>query len=157
MADAAPAGAPPPPLAYWHLWADDAGVSRQTRCELPPFALAALGKGDSPQWNDPPLLTNGNAFITVLPVGWTADWHMNITAKWIFVLSGRWYVESMDGERVTVGPGEFSFGGDQGCKADAKGRIGHLSGQVGDEACVQLIVQNNDPKAWVGARPGAFG
>jgi hypothetical protein len=144
-----------PKLAYWHLWTDDYGVSRQTRCELTEFEKSALGPEDSPQWNDV-LLKDGNAFLTVLPVGWSAGWHENETAKWIVVLSGQWCVESMDGERVVIGPGEFSFGGDQGCKVDAQGRIGHLSGQVGDVPCVQLIIQNNDPKAWVRARPGEF-
>ena len=44
--------AEPPRLAYWHLWADDEGVSRHTRCELASFDLAALGPGNSPQWNE---------------------------------------------------------------------------------------------------------
>ena len=145
----------PSKLSYWHLWADDDGVSRQTRCELTAFDLGSLGPGDSAQWNES-LLDDGNAFLTVLPVGWSAGWHMNRTAKWIFVLTGQWSVESMDGQRVVIGPGEFSFGGDQNCKADPQGRLGHLSAQVGDVPCVQLIVQNNDPKAWVGARPGTF-
>jgi hypothetical protein len=148
-------GAESPKLAYWHLWTDDHGVSRHTRCEFTDFKTGVLGPGDSPQWNDK-LLDDGNAFLTVLPVGWRAGWHINETAKWIFILSGQWYVESMDGERVVIGPGEFSFGGDQGCKADAHGRVGHLSGQVGDVPCVQLIIQNNERKAWVGARPGDF-
>ena len=145
----------PPKISYWHLWTDDHGVSRHTRCELTDFDLGALGPGDSLQWNDT-LLKYGNAFLTVLPVAWSAGWHMNKTAKWIVVLSGQWYVESMDGERVVIGAGEFSFGGDQGCKADAQGRIGHLSGQVGDVPCVQLIIQNNEPNAWLRARPGDF-
>ncbi|MCB1486248.1 MAG: cupin domain-containing protein [Bauldia sp.] len=149
MADEAPR------LAYWHLWADDDGISHHTQCHLSQFESARLGPGDAPQWNDRVLRT-GNAFLTVLPVGWTAGWHINETAKWIFVLTGAWYVESMDGQRVEIGAGEFSFGGDQDCKADSAGRIGHLSGQVGDVPCVQLIVQNNDPAAWAGARPGAF-
>ena len=38
----------------------------------------------------------------------------------------------MDGQRVEMGPGELSFGEDQGTKRDAKGRHGHLSGTVGD-------------------------
>ena len=59
-----------PKLAYWHLWADDDGVSRQTRCDLSQFESASLGPGDSPQWNDR-VLKAGNAFLTVLPVGWT--------------------------------------------------------------------------------------
>ena len=144
-----------PTSSYWHLWAGDDGVSHQERCELKDFSLSSLGPDDSPQWNDM-LLGNGTAFLTVLPVGWTAEWHVNKTAKWIIVLSGQWYVESMDGQRVVMGPGEYAFGGDQDCTADEQGRIGHLSGQVGDVPCVQLIIRNNDPNAWVGARPGAF-
>ncbi len=34
-------------------------------------------------------------------------------------LSGRWFVETMDGHRVEMGPGEISFAEDQGTKADA--------------------------------------
>jgi hypothetical protein len=147
--------AEPPKLSYWHLWADDEGVSHQTRCDLTAFTSAPLNPGVSPQWSDA-LLDAGNAFFTVLPRGWVGDWHVNAAAKWIVVLSGRWFVESMDGERVVIGPGEFSFGGDQDCRADPQGRVGHRSGQVGDVPCVQLIVQNNDPNAWLGARPGAF-
>ena len=35
------------------------------------------------------------------------------------------------------------------------GRWGHLSGQVGDEPCLQLIIQRNDD-AWMQAPPGFF-
>ncbi len=145
---------PPARLAYWHLWTDDGGVSRQTLCQLPEFLMGVLGPGDSPQWSHD-LVDVGNSFFTELPVGWTASWHMNHVPKWIVVLRGSWYVESMDGQRQVFGPGTFSFGGDQGCIADAEGRIGHLSGQVGDEPCLQLILQRNDD-AWTALRPGAF-
>lgn len=150
MSDAGPA----PKFDYWHLWTDDAGVSRQTLCTLADFELAPLGPGATPQWNAP-VLDNGNAFLSVLPIGWLGPWHENRFPKWIYVLSGRWFVESMDGQRVEIGPGEFSFGADENCKPDSQGHVGHLSGQVGVEPCVQLIVQRNDD-AWVGARPGAF-
>ncbi len=151
-----PADSPQAPerLSYWHLWTDDDGVSRQTLCQLPDLLMGVLGPGDSPQWSLD-LIKDGNSFLTELPVGWTASWHMNHVPKWIFVLRGSWSVESMDGQRQVFGPGEFSFGGDQGCLAGADGRIGHLSAQVGDEPCLQLIIQRNDD-AWSGARPGAF-
>ena len=55
--------------------------------------------------------------------------------------SCRWFVETMDGSRVEMGKGELSFGGDQGCKADATGRKGHRSGTVGREPAVLLLVQ----------------
>jgi hypothetical protein len=55
-------------------------------------------------------------------------------------LSGRWFVESMDGQRVEMGPGEISFGADQNAR-EAGGRKGHLSGVVGDEPAVLLLIQ----------------
>jgi len=42
--------------------------------------------------------------------------------------------------RVEMGPGEFELGEDQGCRADAEGCRGHLSGTVGDEPCVLMVV-----------------
>jgi hypothetical protein len=50
----------------------------------------------------------------------------------------------MDGTRVEMGPGEVSFGGDQGCVADADGHKGHRSGTVGDEPAVLMIVQMDE-------------
>lgn len=141
-------------LQYWHLWADDDGISHQTLCELTEFTQASLGPGDSAQWNHP-LVDNGNAFLTVLPVGWASGWHVNHVPKWIYTMTGQWYVESMDGQRVVMGPGDLGYGGDQNCIEDAKGRLGHLSGQVGDVPTVQLILQRNDDK-WTALRPGAF-
>jgi hypothetical protein len=47
----------------------------------------------------------------------------------------------MDGARVEMGPGEISFGEDQGCRPDAQGRRGHLSGTAGDEPAVLMLVQ----------------
>ena len=45
---------------------------------------------------------------------------------------GRWFVETTDGTRVEMGPGEISFGGDQNARPDSAGRQGHRSGTVGD-------------------------
>lgn len=156
MSDPSPSPNPTPGerLGYWHLWTDEHGVSRQSHCQLPAFLMGVLGPGDSPQ-GSLDLIKEGNAFLTELPVGWTASWHMNHVPKWIFVLRGSWYVESMDGQRQIFPAGSFSFGGDQHCIADAQGRIGHLSGQVGDGPCLQLIIQRNDD-AWKQAPPGFF-
>jgi hypothetical protein len=121
---------------------------------MAPYTLGVLGPNDSPQWSLD-LIKEGNAFLTLLPVGWTADWHENHIPKWIYVLRGSWSVESMDGQKQVFGPGEFSFGGDQQCIATASGAKGHLSAQVGPEACLQLIIQRND-NLWTGARPGFF-
>ena len=62
---------------------------------------------DLPQWNLD-LMKEGNSFLTELPLGWTAQWHENHIPKWIYVLRGSWSVESMDGQKLVFGPGEFS-------------------------------------------------
>ena len=89
-----------------------------------------------------PQLTTGMFVFTVLPVSWVGTWHENPKPQWIIPLSGRWFVETMDGLRVEMGPGEVSFGEDQNTKVDAQGRKGHLSGTVGDAPVVLMIVQS---------------
>jgi hypothetical protein len=52
----------------------------------------------------------------------------------------------MDGTRVVMGPGEASFGNDQNCKPNSKGRKGHRSGTLGDHPATLMIVQlEQDP------------
>jgi hypothetical protein len=77
---------------------------------------------------------------TVLPVGWIGTWHENPKPQWIVPLSGQWFVETMDGQRVVMGPGEMSFGADQNT-GEVDGKRGHLSGTVGDAPAVLMIVQ----------------
>ena len=144
-----------PKLSYWHVWADDRGVTHQTRCELTAFQFASVGGKAAPQWNDHVLTGKTNIQFTVLPVGWHGDWHENPEPQWISVMSGRWFVETTDGSRVEMGPGEVSFGGDQNARRDAQGRVGHRSGTLGNEPCALLIVLL-DSEVWAGVKPGAF-
>lgn len=132
--------AQPPTLHYWQLWTDEQGVSHQSRCVLDHFKQQSMG-GAAPQWNDVLGQVDATVVFSVLPVGWTGDWHENPKPQWIVPLSGRWYVESMDGQRVELGVGEVSFGGDQHCQADAHGHKGHRSGTLGDAPAVLMLVQ----------------
>lgn len=145
---------PPSPLQYWHLWTDTDGITHQSLCSFAAFTSSPLNPHVAAQWSAA-LMDNGNSFFTLLPVGWIGEWHENQVPKWIFVLSGAWFVESMDGDRHLFGPGDFCFGGDQRSRRLDDGRWGHLSGQVGDEPCLQLIIQRNDD-AWRQAPPGFF-
>jgi hypothetical protein len=131
---------PAPQIAYWHLWTDSDGVSRQTRCALTDFRLSSIKPPAAPQWVGVKTQDAATVFVTVLPVGWTGEWHENPAPQWIIPLSGRWFVESMDGVRVEMGPGEISFGEDQNTHT-WDGRVGHRSGTVGDEPAVLMIVQ----------------
>ena len=132
--------ATPPVTHYWHLWRDDNGVSHQERCALSGFEQHSVGDAD-PQWNDQQERVESTVVFTVQPVGWVGEWHENPAPQWIVPLSGRWFVESMDGTRIEMGPGELSFGEDQGCVADAEGRKGHRSGTVGVEPARLMTIQ----------------
>jgi len=129
-----------PAAPYWRLWADNDGVSHQEACLMTAFELESIQAPAQPQWLGHATRGLMSVVITVLPVGWTGDWHENPRPQWIIPLSGRWFVESMDGERVEFGPGDLSFGGDQDCR-EVEGRRGHLSGAVGDAPAVLMLVQ----------------
>lgn len=133
-----------PTVAYWHLWTDPDGVSRQTRCSMTEFEMSAIQPQAAPQWIGSKTKEAATIFVTVLPVGWIGDWHENPKPQWIIPLSGRWFVESMDGQRVEMGPGEIAFGEDQNTRKVA-GKQGHLSGTLGDEPAVLMIVQLEAP------------
>ena len=137
---APPAGNASPVVAYWHVWTDDGGISHQARCALDRFEWQAIGAA-APQWNDEQPAGDATIVFTVLPAGWVGEWHENPAPQWIVPLSGRWWVEAMDGVRVEMGPGDLSLGEDQGCIADVAGRQGHRSGTAGDEPAVLMTIR----------------
>jgi hypothetical protein len=129
-----------PTIPYWHLWTGSDGVSRQQRCLMTEFESSSIQPPADPQWQGRSTRGEMTVMFTVLPAGWVGDWHENPRPQWIVPLSGRWFVESMDGTRVEMGCGDISFGADQGCRA-ADGRRGHRSGTVGEVAAVLMLVQ----------------
>jgi hypothetical protein len=133
-----------PTLGYWHLCTDASGVSHQSRCALDRFELGAVGAA-APQWNDPQAKCEATVVFVVLPVGWVGEWHENPAPQWILPISGRWWVEAMDGTRVEMGPGDLSLGEDQNCIQDGDGRKGHRSGTAGEEPAVLMTVQLHVP------------
>ncbi|MGH6877212.1 MAG: cupin domain-containing protein [Rhizomicrobium sp.] len=145
MSEQACKAAPKPSVPYSHLYVDSDGISHQSQCALTDFKLKSIGPAD-PQWSDKMERGEATVVFAVLPVGWIGDWHENPAPQWIVVLSGRWFIESMDGMRIEQGPGDFSFGEDQGC-TETDGRKGHRSGTIGDEPCRLMTVQLHvDPK-----------
>ncbi len=141
-----------PSIGYWHLWTDEDGISHQRRCQLTEWELKGVGGAD-PQWNDKQLRSEATTVFTVQPVGWVGTWHENPAPQWIIPISGRWWVEAMDGTRVEMGPGDISLGEDQGCIQDAQSRKGHRSGTVGGQPAVLMTVQLHVPPV---RRPGHF-
>jgi hypothetical protein len=134
-------------VPYWHVWTDENGVSHQDRCELTTnFKLESISSGAAPNRVNRLSSPGTHVIIMFLPVGWVGEWHENPEPQWIVPLSGRWFVETMDGKRVEMGPGELSFGNDQNTKPDTQRRRGHRSGTVGDQPCITMMVQvDQDP------------
>jgi hypothetical protein len=133
-----------PEVPYWHLWTDEQGVSHQTRCALTEFDMQSMQPPAAPQWQGRKTRDRMTVMVTVQPVGWIGIWHENPKPQWIIPLSGRWFVESMDGRRVEMGPGEISFGEDQNTR-EVDGKRGHLSGTVGDAPAVLMVIQFDSP------------
>jgi quercetin dioxygenase-like cupin family protein len=129
-----------PVVSYWHVWSDAEGVSHQSQCRLSDFQMAAIQPTATPQWIGAKTRQDANVLVTVLPPGWIGGWHENPHPQWIIPLSGRWFVETMDGVRVEMGPGDISFGEDQNTRPNG-GKRGHLSGTVGAEPAVLMLVQ----------------
>ena len=134
-----------PTIPYWHLHTDAYGISRLQRCAMTQFELKSMQPPAAPQWQGRKHHDGMTVMVTVQPVGWEGTWHENPKPQWIIALSGRWFVEAMDGTRVEMGPGEISFGEDQGCRAE-DGRKGHLSGTLGDVPAVLMVVQFDTPR-----------
>jgi hypothetical protein len=134
----------PPKVLYWHTWTDKQGITHQARCELGSFVLQSISPPAAPQWLDRMKSEGAANILTVLPAGWKGPWHENPKPQWIIPLKGRWFVETTDGKHTEMGPGEITFGEDQNSKADTNGHRGHLSGTVGNEPAVLMIVQLKD-------------
>lgn len=143
----------PPTLTYWHVWTDDDGISHQTQCELTHYVSESMGGDAAEQWNNRLMRCDAEVLFATLPVGWVGDWHENPRPQWIVPITGTWFVETMDGVRVEMGPGEVSFGADQHTKADSKGRKGHISGCVGNEPAKLMVIQLKEDE-YLAAKPG---
>jgi hypothetical protein len=127
----------PPALRYIRMFTDDAGESALAPATLGGFALQTLGGAAAAMWMQRLPGIPVEVWFTVLPVGWIGEWHESPGPQWVTALSGRWWIETADGRRVEMGPGEIHWGEDQGTTS----KRGHRSGQIGDLPCVQLMVR----------------
>jgi hypothetical protein len=134
-----------PIVRYWRLWTDNDGVSRQSLTCLTKFEMSSIQPPTAPQWIGAKTTDEMTTFVTVLPAGWVGDWHENPKPQWIIPLSGRWFVESMDGQRIEMGPGDMSLGEDQNTRR-IDGKQGHLSGTVGGDPAVLMLIQLGSPQ-----------
>jgi hypothetical protein len=129
-----------PGFHVWHVWCDHQGVSHQKKEWLDDFELITFIEGMANVWQSGPRDDVKNVVFLSLVPGQEYEWHENPVLQWIVPIVGRWFVTTMDGVRVEMGPGEISFGADQNCRL-IEGRRGHLSGAVGSEPAVIMLIQ----------------
>jgi len=127
-------------IGYWSLWTDEEGVSHQSLCKLDSLSLQNFSVSGAPEWVSNDDMKTSRYVFNIMPVGWTGDWHKSPKPQWVIPTEGNWYIESMDNHRVEFGPGELSFGYD-GISKLKDGKIGHLSGNPGDEPARVLVIQ----------------
>lgn len=135
----------PPSIPYYHMGLDADGLSELLKRVLSGFESKSVGGQAAPMWMRHFPGQVADVQFAVLPVGWVGEWHDSPKPQWVIPLSGRWFIETQDGSRVEMGPGEIHWGEDIGGK-QVDGNGGHRSGQLGDQPCVQLMLQfESDP------------
>lgn len=131
-------------LPYYRLGIGRTGLTTMEPLVMSGFESRSLGGFASPSWVlDLPGLFQNVSFV-LLPIGWIGDWHESPFPQWVVALSGRWFVETQDGTRVEMGPGDLHWGEDQGTRERAGGH-GHRSGQLGESPCMLMMVQRTGP------------
>jgi hypothetical protein len=133
-----------PNVPFLSMWTTPDGLSSIGPSELRNFVQGSVGGKASPLWMKEMPGRVEKVLFNVMEVGWEGEWHESPKPQWIVPLSGRWFIETQDGTRVEMGPGEIHWGQDLDTR-DVDGNIGHRSGQVGPDACVQLMVQFAEP------------
>ena len=123
-----------------HVLTDARGRSHIHRCAIDGLTLAAVVPDVPPVWRAPAEHDVASRAMWVLPTGWRGGWHRNPARQWVIPLSGHWFVQTQDGARVEMGPGEMHLGDDLDSVPDEYGRVGHDSGVLGNEPCTVQVI-----------------
>ncbi len=134
----------PPRMPFYSLWAEDNGPSQLATCMLGGFIEKSVGGKAAAMWMREFPAEVATIFFSILPVGWVGEWHESPGPQWVVPLSGRWFIETQDGSRIEMGPGDIHWGQDIRT-ASIDGNHGHRSGQLGPQPCVQLMIRFKKP------------
>ena len=133
-----------PIIKYWRLWVNEKGTSSQSLHALNNHQQSVFAQGAAPIWFARHSLVESQLVTLILMPGDVFAWHENPAPQWIMTLRGHWAVKTMDGTVVEMGPGDISFGGDQG----TFNQQGHCSWCIGDRPTELLLVQASEAPSW---------
>ena len=129
-----------PSVPFLEMLTRSDGLSSIRESWLSGFVKQSVSGDSTPIWMRQFPGTVKAVWFNILPVGWIGDWHPSPALQWVVPMSGRWFIETQDGIRVEMGPGEIHWGADLSGGV-VNGSKGHRSGQIGESPCVQLMVQ----------------
>lgn len=130
----------PPKMPFWQMRNTADGCSTIGLRLLQGFLPRSVSGDTTPIWMRAFPGAVKAVWFNILPVGWIGEWHPTPALQWVVPLSGHWYIETHDGKRVEMGPGDIHWGADLAGNTAAS-QEGHRSGQLGDVPCVQIMVQ----------------
>ena len=133
-----------PIIQFWRVWVDQKGRSCQSLHALEGHQQSIFAEGVEALWSARHTTGDTRLVTLVLTPGDVHEWHENPVSQWIIPLRGHWAVQTMDSKVVEMGPGDISFGGDQG----THNRKGHRSWAVGETPAELLLIQVLDPPPW---------
>lgn len=139
----------PPGMPFWLMGSTTDGQSFIDQRMLEGFVQQSVSGDTAAIWMRKFQGSVKAVWFNILPIGWIGEWHPSPSLQWVVPLSGRWFIETQDGLRVEMGPGDIHWGTDVVSDAEASHK-GHRSGQLGDVPCVQMMVQfseANGPEA----------
>ena len=129
-----------PSIKLVHVTTGANGLTISHRCRVPEMRMRAVSDDIPPVWATEPRQEVVSQSIWVLPAGWRGGWHRNPSRQWVVPISGRWWVETQDGNRVVMGPGDVHLGDDLQGIEDDRGRKGHDSGVIGEDPLVVMVL-----------------
>lgn len=133
-----------PKVAFIHVTLDAKGHTVTHHCTVSSFAEVHPIKGSPAIWTSADNFHPVSQAVWVMAPDWRGGWHTNPQRQLVVPISGSWWVETQDGVRTVMGPGDLYLGDDVGGLPDDAGRLGHDSGTVGDEPVVLLMIPVSD-------------
>lgn len=127
-------------ISYVSLYSDEQGVSHQAQCFLDKLSFQQFSVKGDPELVSTDDMHTARYVYNIMPVGWSGTWHKSPMPQWVIPVEGKWYIETMDKHKVVYSVGELSFGDDVHAKL-YKGKIGHLSGSVGNAPAKVMVIQ----------------
>ena len=132
-----------PRIDFTTTYTDETGETHIAKCKFEGLSFRIFAERAPPQWIGGLPDNIKHIKLASLPVNYFGEWHCAPGPQWVVTLSGAWSQETTSGDIVVMNAGDLHYDQDSDAKKMRPNqyRIGHISRTVGNEPCVQLIIQ----------------